>query len=173
MAIHRDGDAESNDYSGLAFDNIISEIGYDWKTYTGTWDIIADRAYFVMDADTNFYKIVFTAFGGSANGLIAFSKTDIDEASSLAENTSESVRKISVSPNPVEDETHVVLYNTKQALANCTLMDITGKTIWHMQKQFAQGLNNFKLNMNNFSKGIYLLKINDENGTVVQKIYKQ
>jgi len=68
------------DYFETDFEDDITEIGYDWKDIdmaTFEWIIDSDRMYFVKDKNDKVYKIVFTSFGGQANGDIGFDITTL------------------------------------------------------------------------------------------------
>ena len=73
-------DLTLNDYLIGDFEDDITEIGYDWKDIDMTsfeWIIDDDRMYFVKDKNEQVYKIVFTSFGGQANGDVGFDITTL------------------------------------------------------------------------------------------------
>ena len=57
------------DYSSHTFNSDINTIGFDWKTYQGTYIINDNRCYFVRDLNGDIWRLVFTNFDGTSSGV--------------------------------------------------------------------------------------------------------
>lgn len=152
----------------------INEIGYDWKTFLfsqSKWQVEDSLCYFVRTRDTNYYKIIFTDFGGSATGTIVFTKELVTSSMAIKENNS--LTSIATYPNPAINTINVLFPSTKSTKATISMYDLTGKIISSYQVTTKSGLNNFIVNVDGFRKGFYLLKVNVEGESVSQKIQVQ
>ncbi len=72
--------ATFRDTTNLPWNPDINEIGYDWKRFdmaSNRFTVIANRAYFVQNAPNSVWKVVFTAFGGSADGVYEFTQQQL------------------------------------------------------------------------------------------------
>ncbi len=59
-------------YTDAQFVSDINTIGYDWKTYAGTWTVANDKAYIIKNTAGKAYLIVFKTFAGSSTGALTF-----------------------------------------------------------------------------------------------------
>src|SRR5690606_16438540 len=71
-------DADSYEaYEADAFTELKNAIGHLWKSYdmaSGEYVVADSTVFFVQDLAGDIWKVVFTAFGGSATGDMVFSK---------------------------------------------------------------------------------------------------
>ena len=51
---------------------MINTIGYDWKEFQGSYVIVPNRCYFVLDKSANIWRLTFTNFEGTSTGNIEF-----------------------------------------------------------------------------------------------------
>jgi hypothetical protein len=89
-----------SDWSSGPFTLAINTIGYDWKTFNQAamqWEYATDRVHFVKDAAGNVYRLVFTAYGGSATGEMTFEQTLMSSTGMEEQQRAQAV----VFPNPV------------------------------------------------------------------------
>lgn len=66
-----------SDFSSELMSDLADAIGYDWKDYDmglGAYNVADDRCYFLSDENGMTWRIVFTAFEGSATGIIELGK---------------------------------------------------------------------------------------------------
>ena len=70
-----------SDYGSQHFHREINTIGYDWKNYVGMWQISDSTVYFVRTKNGAIWKMVFTGFGGAADGNFIFTKEKLIAAS--------------------------------------------------------------------------------------------
>ncbi|GAA4304590.1 T9SS type A sorting domain-containing protein [Aestuariibaculum suncheonense] len=80
----------------------------------------------------------------------------------LSINNSFLVEGISVYPNPVKSQLNIKSLNPNITIKNVQLIDITGKTVYN--KDFSE-----LINVSQFSKGLYILKLKDKNGDLLIK----
>jgi hypothetical protein len=158
------------DTTGNSMSEVISTIGSDWKMLNGSmtgYDMVDNRSYFVKAKDGAFWKVVFTGFGGSANGQTIFNKTKIETTTGIAK-VGNNVKSMSVYPNPSSD-VMTVLFDVETAGTTVTLTDLTGKTM--LEEQVAgKGFQNHAINVSNMAKGIYLLNVTNGDSRSVQKV---
>ena len=81
----------------------------------------------------------------------------------------EPLTQFSVYPNPVQNYITIDLGKNELKNASIEIMDIMGKTI--LNKNVDQKIN--KINMSDYSNGIYLIKLTNTHGNIVQKIIKR
>jgi len=80
--------------------------------------------------------------------------------------------RINIFPNPTSGIINISYYSDNSKSINLKFFDLTGR---EMKKQFIEalpGLNNFTVNIENFTSGIYFLKLTDEKESVIKKIVK-
>lgn len=161
--------------SSATFDNgtfseVTNEIGYDWKTFNGTtytFDLAIDRTYFVKQLTGDIYKLYFTRYDGTSTGKIVFNKELVQVS---AVNDLKELKAISIFPNPAKDFAHIVFDSNVNSNIDIRVYNIVGKLISSKTVKVSSGLNDIKLNVNDFYKGIYLVKIQYENKTQTLKL---
>lgn len=78
--------------------------------------------------------------------------------------------KINVYPNPASDKLNVA-FNSVEAFAyDLTITDITGRQLIVEKKLAAPGSNVVSIDLNQLNKGVYLLKMNTEKGSLTYKL---
>ncbi len=159
--------ATYTDYESHTFDSNIGIIGGDWKTYDWSlgYVITDDVVYFVKDQNGDIYKIVFTEFGGSANGNYIFTKEAIAYASVEEGN----LEVLSVYPNPANDIVNIAYQSTEQT--NYSLMNLSGQVV--KSGNLDQGFNTATISVHDCAKGIYMLQLQMGNKLQTQKIIIQ
>lgn len=134
------------------FTDEINTIGYDWKTYTGTYTIVDDLTYFVETQEGDIWKLIFTQFEGSSNGNIHFTKEKIATAG-IAEYTGADIH---VYPNPAID---VINVKTANAISSISIIDLAGKTVKEVKSNNLLSIQISTLDLNN---GVYILNTLDD-----------
>jgi len=144
----------------LNFNYDINTIGYDWKEYNGSFIMVPNRSYFIFNQDqTILYKIVFESFSGQSSGNLSFSLEEIEYTPiSVIEDKVE----YNIFPNPSNGNFNVML-NGSDFLVG--VFDLNGKRI--LSKECSDFCN---FELNDFSKGIYLLKLESERMNIIKKI---
>ena len=80
-------------------------------------------------------------------------------------NTSFDSTEFSVYPNPANDR--VTISSTKSALDKVEMTDLNGRVVKNLT---LGGVSNSEISITDLAAGIYLLKINSENGTITKKL---
>lgn len=152
-------DVNTAQWTSYPFVTAINEIGYDWKTLnmsTFTFDITDSLVYFVQTQTGDIWKVIFTGFGGSANGNYIFTKELISLTGTMEQ---EQASFIELYPNPASDNT-TITYSTK---ANeevlITVTDLTGKIFYQNQQAGNQGLQQCALATSEWAAGMYIVTL--------------
>lgn len=160
--------ATYNDYTAHTFAREINTIGYDWKSYTGTWSLEDSLVYFVKLENGNIWKLRFIAFGGSATGDFTFEKEPIVVTG--VEETSKSPI-VQVYPNPVHDVLHIVVDQPKESAGYLQIVNSNGQVVFH-QKNDKQGLYTKTLSVAKLPAGMYWLRLQSEDNTYTHSFIK-
>lgn len=150
----------SNDLDGT-----LDAIGYDWKQYTGTWDIATDRVYFVKNINDDVFKINFIDFEGSSTGITILDRELLTNTTSI-NHTIEGVEEFNVFPNPVQDITNISFSSDKDDELNIRIFDISGKLLLDNQSNIQRGENQIQLDLNSYAQGQYILLITSSKGLI-------
>lgn len=138
--------------------NVISTIGYDWKTFTGTGYAITDTfVYFVYAKDTHTYKMSMVSYTGGS-----LSKTVLSFYETLSID-SKQIQTIGVYPNPVNN---VVNIQTDDQVQSIEVYDVFGKKVASVEQ--AQ-----EIQLGNLASGVYTLIVTTDTGLYQQKIIKE
>lgn len=136
----------------------ISQIGHDWKTFTGMAYAITDTfVYFVDALDTNTYKMTMKSFTGGSQGKTTFNFYE----ATLSTESPELSRSISVYPNP---SSGMVQIASESAVKSVVVYDLQGKPV------ISSSESSFSISA--LSSGVYLMLISTENGLHKQTIVK-
>lgn len=166
-------DINTVSHTGQNYTFDIGTIGYDWKTFNMTtfqYDIEDSLVYFIETANSEIYKVIFTGFGGSANGNYIFTKELVGTVG-LEEELSQNTI-LNVYPNPAKDFVNVI-FNANANINQISIIDITGKEIIKQQLNLGIGLNETTISLNNLNAGVYFLSIISENKIETQKLIIQ
>ena len=151
-----------SDYASQTFGNYKNGIGYDWKSFAGTWNIEDSLVYFVRTLEGDIWKVVFTGFGGSSDGNYQFDKEQL-YISGLAD---ERDLFVEIYPNPASDRINLVLENSEALIR---LRDQNGKTV--ISKDIAAaGLQVHNINVSDLPKGVYFLSIRSAEKEAFRKV---
>lgn len=111
--------------------------------------------------------------------------TDTDEVSSFfttgsEENTasiaeSQIIQNVNVYPNPAQlgSNLNISLSMTKTSNVSTALIDITGNIVMKQSSKMNDGINHIILDSNKLSSGIYILKLDTEDGAIHKKVIIQ
>lgn len=159
-------------WTGANFSSNISTIGYDWKAInmqTFAYDIQDSLVYFVEDASSNVWRVVFTGFGGSSNGNFYFGTTLVP----LAQNSPDAqTARMSTFPNPSHGQSQLIV-SCKEALqdAQISLYDLQGRLVQQGAPfQLQPGLHQFPLELAGLGEGVYLLRLSHRTGSTQTRV---
>ncbi len=158
-------DVVSDDTASLNWNENITEIGYDWKSFnrnTFTYDIAQDRAYFVRTKNGAVYKIWFTDYTlGSGNYV--FNTKEIKAGVNSVEKYAN--LNTTVYPNPTNGVLHIS--NKENEELNVTLLNAQGAVV------LETAINAFDetiFDTKDLAKGIYFLQLSTSNATSTKRV---
>ena len=166
---YKDASVETNNASlnnTPTYSENTNTIGYNWKSFDmSSFSYILDDSatYFIQTALGDVWKIGFTAFGGSSNGNIEFTKEKMASAG-VYENA---LFTLTTYPNPVTNSLNIK--SDIEGEATISLQSINGNQAFNETINFTS--EPFIYNVDNYKSGIYILTVNYKNGqTVTEKI---
>lgn len=116
------------------------------------------------------YSVLVTDSNG-CEGFDAINVNFIICASPFPKPLSLSVSEIEIFPNPVGDELTVYFKQKISGETNVTILDLLGKTL-QAKKDYSENKNTIKINFRERASGIYFLKIEVENESIILKVIK-
>jgi hypothetical protein len=135
-------------------------IGWDWKIAPqgpGAFAMVDTFVFFVKNSPSNYYKLSFNKFGGSATGKTYFSVNQVSASLNKID-----LNTTSIYPNPTSG---LLKINSEETILNIELIDVTGSKSNLM-------LNNNTIDISNLSSGIYMLNIQTKSGIYSHKLVK-
>jgi len=163
------GDVNTVSAAGQNYSNIISTIGYDWKSYSFSLSgyVIEDSlVYFVEDIAGDVYKVIFTGFGGGSNGNFIFTRQQVGTAGIVENNATAKI--LNLFPNPATNFVNLTFIGGNE-FTQISVMDVSGKLVYNNQIR-NQGLNQEKINVSNLNKGVYFVSVITEKGKNTKKL---
>ena len=152
------------------FNQRITNIGREWKKYkkaTG-WTIYDSIAYFVYDNDsTNFYRVVFTDFGGRGNGKAFFNKEMLQ---TVSVGDYEFKAQLSMYPNPATNRITLLLDYPSTDDVLIEIIDLSGKVVYAETTQLLSGVNQKTIMLNDLNSGVYIITLKNNKFTTAQKL---
>ncbi|MEA3503598.1 MAG: T9SS type A sorting domain-containing protein [Bacteroidota bacterium] len=163
-------------YDETLFNDSISIIGSDWKTFnmgTMSYDLDDDRVYFVKvmneeGLDSNYWKMYFTGFSGSSDGTYTFVQKKIEAATSL--NAINEIAMMEVYPNPATNQINVI-YDSSDDVT-ISIFDLSGKIVYR-KKYASHGFEKQIISVNNLKSGVYNIIVESVNSVSHTKLIKQ
>ena len=166
-------DVNTASSAGLTFDKAINIIGYDWKTFnmaTNTFDISDSTVYFVQDHQGTIWKMIFTGFGGSANGNFYFSK---GTTTGIGQIENSAIKTFDAAPNPAHSSTRLILSSEKAGDAQMQVISMNGMLMSSDVIQLNNGLQSIDLSLASLTPGIYQVLITMGNERQITRIVVQ
>ena len=166
--------SDFEDYQTSIFNDTISQIGSDWKTFSMSTNppgyvVSPDVVYFVQDtkgSDNSIWKLYFTGFDYT-NGTFSFIKKKLGTTGI----NSISQRSLTVYPNPASQEINVI--HDFSGNTEITVYNISGQPVLKTQNFESPGLIKQTLNIGNLPAGMYSLLIRSGNETKTVKFLKK
>ena len=165
--------ADFENYNISLFNDTISEIGSDWKSFsmaTFQYVVAPDVVYFVQDTkgtDKSIWKLYFTGFSGSSTGTYSFIKKKLGTTG--VKDISD--RNLTVYPNPANQEINVI--HDFNGLTEFTVYNMSGQPVLKYQNTESVGLNKNTLNISGLPTGIYSLIVRSGNDVKTVKFLKK
>lgn len=83
------------------------------------------------------------------------------------------ISDLKVFPNPATDQLNINFVVENGTSINCKILDVTGKLLYNKQMESEGGLVEQSVNVSDFAKGIYFLRIETSKGTTIEKFVKE
>ncbi|MAM04865.1 MAG: hypothetical protein CMD06_02775 [Flavobacteriales bacterium] len=154
------------DYSQHDFETIINSIGFDWKTYQGSYVVDNSRCYFIKDLSNNIWRLFFTSFDGASTGNIEFNTEMVSSPASVGNLLKEN--KLVIYPNPTSGNSKLIL-DLKESINTISVYDMFGKIIFQ-EKVNINSFSYIDIPSSEFNSGVYIINIS--NGSKVVKEQK-
>ena len=171
VTVAQNQETSDADPNGLDYLEEINTIGYDWKSFTGTWNIDSDQKYYVKYENNTVYRMYFTDFGGSASGDLSFVLQDVTDLlgfESISENLS-----FGMYPNPSLDGTVTIVYenkNTAAATNTIRVYAVNGAQVYKTTTLNNNGFFNKQLDLSFLDSGMYILQFDSGDTTISKKL---
>ena len=111
----------------------------------------------ITAADGSIWKIVFTGYGGSANGNFIFNQ-ELASAASVAEGAAATVL---VHPNPASNGFATLVIDAPQGGLFLDLLDRSGRVV-RQQRVMGSGLVRERIDLGGVPSGLYLVRLQGE-----------
>lgn len=153
-----------------AFTDEINVIGYDWKSYdfgAGAYTTTQDLTFFMKDAEDNVWKLIFTGYGGSANGEMTFTQ-EMVSATGMAEIARPAA--LSVFPNPATNGQVHVGFEAPGHEAMLRVFNANGQEVMLERWAGLSGTNACMMNVDGLPAGVYVLRVETPEAIAVGKL---
>ncbi len=173
VAEARGVDINAVDYTMYPFQTDISAIGYDWKSFNMNnfqYEVEDSLVFWVRGRDSGIYRLVFTAFGGSADGNFVFTKQFV--AQTGLEDIQTPVVATDLYPNPARGQFTLMLdLNQPMANTRAGLLDMIGRIVKTWQTgNLPSGLQSLRFSLPDLAPGMYLLQFGNDAFTINKRI---
>ena len=152
--------SDPSTYDDLSSHEMVEDkniLGSDWKSFnfgTMSYDVADSTVYFVRTNENAIWKIVFTGFGGSADGNFIFTKEKLIEAG--IDDAREEL-KFAVYPNPASNDVNVVFESNNTS--TYLISDLNGRTMLQGRLETNTFVHN--LDISNLNTGVYIITIQE------------
>jgi hypothetical protein len=83
------------------------------------------------------------------------------------------LQDVSVYPNPAQDYFNLAISSTSTGMAQLILVDSNGRAVLNKEVNLSSGDNTFNLDISNFKRGVYYLRVITDSGVINKKIISQ
>ncbi len=159
-----------NNWFEMPFDSAKNVIGYNWKSFdmgTFTWQIADSTAFFVQNYAGDVYKLTFESWEGSTTGNFVINKSLVSIASVDDLNT-ETV-KLTAYPNPASSVVNIMI-SEEAPYNSMIIMNQSGQIVYQSDVTQIDLRNGYRIDLNGFSKGLYVIQLNGNNIQINQKL---
>ncbi|WP_343636469.1 T9SS type A sorting domain-containing protein [Fluviicola sp.] len=165
--VHPVNNPETDMSFGIAtYSEDINTIGYDWKTYSGSYTIEDSLVYFVKDVDGDYWRLIMTGFSGTSLGKFNFKK---EKVSSLG--ITENKELISgIFPNPAANQVTVMVDSESDATVK--VVSMTGQVVFE-NAATSNALQAMTISTVDFTNGVYLVQVSNGAATTTQRLVVQ
>ena len=155
------------DYSSHNFDNEINSIGYDWKSFQGSYVVDPNRCYFIKDYNQNIWRLAFTGFDGTSTGNIEFN-TELISVTGI--NDLVTGGSLNIYPNPSIKQGNITfVYDIKSNNSMLNIFDLNGKKVYSTTL-VSNGLKTHTVPANYLSTGSYVISLEYNGNTLTKRL---
>ena len=171
VTVAQNQETSDADPNGLDYLEEINTIGYDWKSFTGTWNIDSDQKYYVKYENNTVYRMYLTDFGGSASGDLSFVLHDVTDLlgfESISENLS-----FGMYPNPSLDGDITIVFENKSIIAatnTIRIYAVNGAQVYKTTTLNNNGFFTQQLDLSFLDSGMYVLQFESGDTTISKKL---
>lgn len=144
---------------GQTYSSNINVIGSDWKEFvmaSNEWEIADRRVYFVSDMEERVWRLIFTGFGGSANGTSYFFR----ELVPTSRKNAASFAAFNVWPNPTADALRFRAEgNALNGAATAQLFSVDGRLLQSLTLHADGASVEGEMSLQDLPAGLYLLNV--------------
>jgi PKD repeat protein len=151
-------------FSSLAGDNFSNNWNFGDGTYSG--DAVVSHTY---TTNGNYYVCLSVISGTDSCSNMSCDSISVTSATGLVE---KSLSVLSVYPNPMKDELNVKLQSKENQSCTITLFNLSGQQLVSETKLITAGQNELKVDVSNFSQGVYLIQVQIGSQILIKKIIK-
>lgn len=157
-------------WTEMPFDSAKNVIGYDWKSFdmgTFSWKIVDSTAFFAMNYSGDVYKLTFVFWEGSTTGVFALNKMQvhISDVYEIEKETSE----MTAFPNPASLFVTIKI-DEDAAYESMIILDQSGRIVYQSDMSHIDLRNGYQVDLNSFSKGMYIIQLTGKNIQSNQKL---
>ncbi|HMN05302.1 MAG TPA: T9SS type A sorting domain-containing protein [Flavobacteriales bacterium] len=152
------------------FSSQINTLGADWKRYdfeAVSYVIASDTTYFVKDRPGNIWKIIFTGYGGSANGNMSFTK-ELVSAVGIREETAAAT--VLAYPNPASAGQVQLVLDLPDGKGLLHVYNGAGTQVLAKDLAGLQGLTRSTIDVSGLAAGVYIMRIESAKGIATGKL---
>lgn len=166
-------DPSFSDWSAGSFSTDINGIGFDWKSFnqqTFQWEYATDRVHFAKDRVGNIWKLVFTTYGGAANGDMTFTQELI---SATSVNGPTAAKTFVVYPNPVSDGRVQLVLDAPVSILDMVVYDANGRVVITDRLNGLGGLEVRSIDVAALRAGLYTVVLQGEGMVATARLVVQ
>lgn len=130
------------------------------------WDI-------ALFAPTSFSSVPVRINDANGAKLYVYPNKDIGHWNSIGLNAPKNINLISAFPNPASDHITLVLNSKSNEILNLTIVDQSGRIIKNKNLELKPGFEEYQMDLNAISQGIYFLKITSDNYSEITRLVVQ
>lgn len=155
--------------TNLTYSDEINTIGDDWKHYGGGYTVDNETRFYVKNEDDTIYRMWFTSFTGGSTGDITFKYEDVTTVLGYEEVTANF--SFGMYPNPSIDKKITIVYDSNKDSNNqIEIYNIKGQKVYKKKLTNKKGFYNQTLDLNQLSRGMYLVKVKSGKNLITKKL---
>jgi hypothetical protein len=151
-------------------DSAKNVVGYDWKSFdmgTFSWEIADSTVFFVQNYTGDVYKLTFESWEGSSTGNFVINTSLVSLASVDVVNIQ--TTQVTAYPNPATSFVNIVSAE-ETSYESVLIMNQSGQIVYRANMSDIDLKNGYKIDLNGYVKGMYIIQLNGNNIQTNQKL---